>query len=266
MPTDEETIIHVLPGLQFQGKTLRTRREPEALDEYLHGFPPPARRAGVGEPGTRGARLTPDTIARLREEFPWLTDEDLGLEHGHHHGSSSGGGGHGGGAGVHDGPRVLPKDLDEEHARQVRERLMARRELWARDFSDMYFYVRILGGVWTEHFGHDDANNHSAFARACVIPWTRLYKWPKQRGFHIATYGEEGANMLAREWCNKGHFYYTMWRDRGSDKDYRYTDEDIAAYVPPAEFLDWACELAVDTRAFDMVLEVTHAKPENPGP
>ena len=61
---------------------------------------------------------------------------------------------------------VLDPATDEERAAEVRARLLAVRAEWELDWTDSWFYVRLLGGKWTAEFKKTEADAACMFARS----------------------------------------------------------------------------------------------------
>ena len=68
-----------------------------------------------------------------------------------------------------------------------------------------------------------------------------------------------GANILAREWCRKGHFYFSAWINSiGLEKS---SDPAAHVYVESMEFLGWALEVDVSSKTWGKVMELRNARP-----
>ena len=288
IPQADDSTIMVYENVKFtlDPGTVMTRRDPIPFEDFLGRFLPPARHVGEERDRGPGGRIPNEVLWALQEEFPWLTNDDLGIGHGGHggHGDHGGHGGHGGGHGhghgdhgghgghdPHDGerhpePRVMPKVRAVDEAARIRERLLARREEWAGGFPDKHFYVRQLGGEWTAAFCGVEANACAAFPRAGSMKWCRTYKWPQQKGFYYGIHdGDLNCNMLAREWVRKADWFFNIWLDNGRNYAYHYTEEDLASCPENDEFINWACDLDVESHTFESVMDMReHATPTNP--
>ena len=263
MPEARDVDVYVWPNMRWHGNGAVTRREPVLFEDWMQQVPrdPPAEPAAAD----RAARIRRDERDRLLEEFPWLTDADLGLvAQPRRHG------GHGGRGGGHDPDPVAPAPpvpvplLDDgEIWRRLEEK---REELDLGIYDDLYFYVRITGGKWThEHLGkvYDTA---TMFARACTKPWCDRFRWNKQKGFGFTAHGgEEAATMLAHEWQGRGDHFYKLFLAGGGDLEtFRYTDADLDSYQSSESFINWAADQDIDADCFDGIMEVRHAVPTNP--
>ena len=113
-----------------------------------------------------------------------------------------------------DGER-LPDEHPDSVLADVMAELEAMRVAWEfqEDEVTCYFYVRIRGGQYVAKL-HADARVHDraiALARAHVTAWCDSWSWPTSKSFSFAEYGDEGAMMLAREWCRKDLFLQHPW-------------------------------------------------------
>ena len=82
--------------------------------------------------------------------------------------------------------------------------------------------------------------------------------------FARTLYGDDGCVRLAKEWARRDIFYYRVWEDHGREDDFAYTNDLLEAYPANLDFVEWACEQAADSEAFNRVWEVQHARPQNP--
>ena len=262
IPFAAEGNIWVYRHVYFgEGATLRCDFPPELFETLVATFlrPPPNQPCRRQE---QSVRVPEDARRRLQEEFPWLTDEDFNVhfdrarrQHGH-------------AAAAADPQPSQPCVMDAEQAEavavSVREQVLARREEWSHDFEESFFYVRQLGGNWTNQMLGQATDAATAFARKSVWPWCRLFSWPKQKGYSYSAYEVEGANFLAREMAFRGNFFYCIWRSHGSDPTFRYTDEQLRSYVPGIDWLNWTCEQDIEYAVFDRITEIGAAFPVNP--
>ena len=254
--------VYVLQKTHITNKaTVEVRREPQLLEDFLRSLPPapelPSESGkGGGGAGSRGV------LERLREEYPWLTDEDLGaVLHGRrtaNHGSSTE---HGG--------KAEPKKreiTDEEFAKEVQKELDAKRDEWTSDLPDENFYVHIAGGGWTKEVKGVVTDQAICFARAHVAQFCGAYKWPRQRGFMFNKFlGEENAIKLAEGWQERGHHFYALWKaESGGDLKFQFSDEQLDSFEHPVAWLDWALSIFEHGVVFRSVQELVHAKPTNP--
>ena len=102
MPAGDEHIL-VLQESTWAGDFLVTRREPILFEDLKATFPPSTRHYGDAAHAHRAAVAMPrHYVEKLREDFPWLTDDDIRAAR-----ERPGGGGHGGhgGGGGGGGPR-----------------------------------------------------------------------------------------------------------------------------------------------------------------
>ena len=86
-------------------------------------------------------------------------------------------------------------------------------------------------------------------------------------GFYFAAYGEEEANILAREWAVRSDHFYQLWLERWGSMAYHFTPEDLESYVPGGDWLEFACNEIdnVDGPASAKFTEVSNAFPKKLG-
>ena len=243
----------------FIGDEFQCPHQPIGFLDYVLRYPPLPPVVPASTP-TRGLHISRDWFAKLQEEFPWLTQEDFPAATGHKSDRR--------GATPSDPPeprgRALTPHTDEEVALEVRRRLLDRRKVWAEECSDIWFYVTVRGGGWTYQFKGVVADVVSMYARNCAKDWCDVYGLPKQKGFTIARYTEEGAHRLSWAWVRKLNFFFEMWQDNGSHPGYVYSAEQLEAYVADAAFLDWTDELDDGSYCYLAVAELINAVPRNP--
>ena len=129
LPYTEPCQIWLIRQITFVAEAFVSWQEPILFEDFLFTLAPLAPPAPPARGGGDHRRLSRDWWARLLEEFPWLTEDDIPREvHGPGHA-----GGHG-----HDARepvrRALDPDRDEAVAVDVKARLLARRKEWGRDF------------------------------------------------------------------------------------------------------------------------------------
>ena len=251
--------IYLYEDVKFTGTRFDTKQKPVLIEDFIMRYPAP-RRPLPSTGGRSRPSISKDWFRLLQEEFPWLTEDDFPDEAP-------------GGPAARDGAarenparpmRMSERDLDENMAIDIRRRLLERRAAWERDFSDMFFFVRIQGGGWTQRFKGSVVDCATMFARSASKDFCDIYALPKQKGFMYSRYTEEGANMLAWEWARRCSFFFELWRDSGADYAYQFSDEELDSYTSDEEFLDWALTLADDTWCFEAVRDLLHALPTNP--
>ena len=182
--------------------TFTCRHEPVKFEDFclllpLMDLEPPRTEGGGG-----GRAVSRDWFAKLQEEFPWLTMDDFPVA-----GAVGGVSRAGRHAHAAEPRRALGAELGESEAVEIRRRLTLKRKLWARDVPDVFFYIAIRGGVWTQEFKGVEADCASVFARAPARPWCERYGMPKSKSFAFTRFTEEGAMMLCHEWHRKLHFF-----------------------------------------------------------
>ena len=83
MRVEEEGQIFVLRELVLHGNLWETRQQPVLFEDFIRHLPPREARQSRDGGGqtTRNSSGPSDWVHILRAEFPWLTDEDIGIHH-----------------------------------------------------------------------------------------------------------------------------------------------------------------------------------------
>ena len=255
---------------------------------------------------TQTSKITrqPDAawVSALQAEFPWLTDEDLGVRKrasGKKHFKSVGvknaddPDNHGG---VSDGDAADPvgtSDNDEAgqgdhpdesghdigageasaHPDDVNhvdlealgaELAIHRDEFNSAQFADMFFYVRVLGGEWLHRERGLSSDGTRCYCRGGIAKlFCKKYKFPMQKHFARNLYeGMSNSFKLSAEVARRGDWYCGWWASHDCAETFRFTAEH-----DPEEDLDfvvWASELDINTPAFVAVTMIRGLRPTNP--
>ena len=235
-----------------------TRSEATAFEAFaLVMFARAAPRAG----DPRRPRAVPaELLARLRADFPWLTEDDVRAASGR----AAGAGGGGGMEGERDAivERLDPDDFDERAYERVMDELEKVRLEWAFDDETVTenFYTHQAGGQWTARFRGALADVADMKARAHVHGFCTMFQWPRMKRFHYSAHGELGANRLAQEWARKGDFFYRKWVDSAGAET--FADKEAHVYVESLELLEWAVEVDVDSHTWGKISELKAAFPQ----
>ena len=226
-----------------------------------------AKRPRVGAPSNAGLA---EPRRKLKEEFPWLSYEDIdnaicskvpaGVAEGRH-GSAS--------ESEPDGAQVASdKDvavyIDMEAAfEHVAGELQELRDEHAVDSDDNeYFFMRIQGGRWT--FGHKGvlADAATCFSISYTRHFCDRYRWPKQRGFAFSKYGQQEAINLATEWANRGNHFARIWYDAGCPDGFKFEPMGCHAFPETLEFVDWCLSSDPASTTWERIVEVRSAAPK----
>ena len=110
--------------------------------------------------------------------------------------------------------------------------------------AEEFFFVRILGGAWTQGKRGDAADAVGGFAKAGVCKeWCRSFAFPAQASFAFSRYGHLGGNQLAREYCRQGHFFLRLWLEHG--EDFKFQQHHVDMYNECDEFRLWVESLSL---------------------
>ena len=219
------------------------------------------RRPGLPRAGIRSSRkATGDARQRLREEYPWLTDADVGvsLDSPAPNVESEAIARHAQGRKPE---RLSDFELSEAAFADVQERLQQVREKWQTEAeeADVNFYHWIPGGMWTQTFRATPADSAVFKARSHTKFWRDRFGWPGSKTFMFSAHSEMGAVLLAKEWARKSDHLYSHWIDsEGLLLEY---SQDEHAFEFSVAFLDWVSSLDVDCDSFQRVHELFNVWP-----
>ena len=168
--------LWVLPGMHMRSGTVAFGTiDPVRFAEFARGM----ECRGAGRQASEcKARIKPSVLAALRDEFPWLTEADLHdaipCQHSGQASSSR--------PRAHQGHNLGEPELDE-----LRRELVEQRERWRFEDSQMFVYVRQLGGGWLMEHQRKANNAASMFTRAGVAErWAQKYGFQRMRSFFTA--------------------------------------------------------------------------------
>ena len=139
------------------------------------------------------------------------------------------------------GPQqVAPVDeLTDQQVEDVFLELKARRlELNLENMPNRDFRVRVLGGAWCKaHSGLSyDAFQGYVLASSPAAAWAGRYKIRKTSRYGVTVFGDGLASLLAHEWCRRCQHFYDVF-ERQDDPQYRYSEQDVGAFVVSLELL-----------------------------
>lgn len=251
-----EGSLFVLPDLVHLPGGVATFALPVAFEDFAPPTPARVPRAR-GSGGTRGPRALPSgVLERLREEFPWLTDEDVRAAADRVPRAETNDE-----APARSEQRLSPEDLEDQAYAQVMDLLEEKREQWAWDDEvvNENFYTQVSGGAWTNRFKQTPADSVRALGRAHTKFWCTRFGWSRTKVFHFSAHGELACNVLAREWCRKADFFFRRWCDSvGSET---FADRAAHAYCESEEFLDWAVQVSIESPTWAKISELRAAFP-----
>lgn len=195
---------------------------------------------------------------RLRQEFPWLTDEDIKVAQEKARAQREAGGT----KQPHAGMCLDAADYEDDAFDEVMTALEERREEWRFEDDDVgvNFYTFVAGGAWTQKFKGVVADSVSAKCRAHVRKFCDRFHWPKMKVFHFSAHGELGSTMLAREWCRKGHHYFEAWLDSGGLETFARPEDH--PFVDSEEFLDLAVGVDTECQTWGKLMELRQCVPK----
>jgi hypothetical protein len=135
------------------------------------------------EPKVRKLTLTPTVIARLLEEYPWLTENDVNIAYAQ---ASTGGGG--GGGAPPDHKHLTAEDLEDELVADLQAALELKRAEWEWEDDDVAinFYTWVNGGVWTKKFVGKVVDSVSGKARSHTYKYCEMFQWQKSKTYSFS--------------------------------------------------------------------------------
>lgn len=226
---DDEATILVIPHVVFAGCFVLSRSEAVPFGKYIMGLYAPRVLAHPKRGKTAAAALTSDIAAKIRDEYPWFTDEDIASafkkpasQSDHRTPGASGSG-----CGRREVSVVVP--LAEDAVADAVAELRAHRDQWQWDEQEEvhHFYVQARGGASTKARCGKAADCVATFARSHVRPWCRSYGCNVIRSFAFSTHiSEHICHVLAREWCAKQNYYYQAWLDAGQLDNFDFSSVD----------------------------------------
>ena len=196
---------------------------------------------------------------QLLEEFPWLTEADVGV-------ALAGRASRSTTVGDEEADRKRPaKVLDAEEVEdivlQTSKELAAQRLELSHGDDDTHFYTRVPGGNWTKQFLKTAANGSMVCGRSHTAKFCKLNSWPFQKTYFFSAWTQEGANHLARLWARMGNHFFQIWADAGEKYDFVFIPAHAESIEENQEFLDWACSLDVASEVFAEVMRVRSLRP-----
>ena len=249
--------LNVLFGIGFEDDVAFTNHASVDFEAFTahHVACVPQGAAAVDVPVTRG--IPRSEKDKLLATYPWLSEEDLKDVT-----PGSGGGRFGRSYGKRDRPVGEGSEDDVDEASEVddfggeawddadidAELGDLRREYDDRervDDPEEFFYRRILGGKFCARNRGVVANSICGFPRAGLpLDWCKTYEFPLQMACHFRQYhGQENCEMLTREYCRRGSFFFRLWLEAGASHDFEYDEfqkdsyeEDETWILPPFIF------------------------------
>ena len=75
----------------------------------------------------------------------------------------------------------------------------------------------------------------TAAKKGAAADWAKKYNLPNMASFSTSKYEQEGANLLALEWCRRLQYFYNIYVCQ-SESEYDYSDDDCGSYKEPVSF------------------------------
>jgi len=255
----DDADLFVLRDVRVEGSVAVCYNAPTPFEIFTSPFASCHKAHKKRDRATKRPKVSDDVRARTMLEFGWLTDVDFGtvakprsVPNGASS-SSRGGRERGGGPPAHgsgtarDEASAIDREADEGLVDEAAV-LMQLRELRdeAADLEETYmgFYTHILGGAWTAKHKQVCADAVVGRARGGVPSrWCRLFQWPKQMAAYYSKYGQVEAHELAREWCRRAQWFYSLWLRSEQEADFIYRQEDLQSCPERRHWLDFMAAL-----------------------
>lgn len=260
---DDDAAIYVFPHVVFAGRFVLARGDAIPFDEYILGLPRVKAPSKSKASKTGVATATPDNVAKIREEYPWFTEDDITSAlkaacvpserraRGSRSGGSSG-----------DRREVAIVPLGEDAAAEAVAELQAHRNMWQWEAQDEvhHFYVQARGGASTKARFGTATDCVAVFARAHVKSWCRMYSCDVMRSFALSKHiSEHICHVLAREWCAKQNHYYQAWLDAGQLGNFDFAS--VAKFRFPDSFYAALEEVPATSPTFARFQELSQWEP-----
>ena len=202
-------------------------------------------------------QFTPDEVKRLKELYPWLTDDDLMVKPHSKKGDKRKRKSTEAERGDDD------DDSDREHVDISAELEAIEREFDHTDCKE-YFYTRVLKGNWTEKHTGKPSNGIAGYCRGgLALKWCKKYSYAQSHAFHWGKFGQTGAWHLAREHCRRAHYFFTLSRLDDSS-EFAYVQGHFDAYHELDEYRDFIASQPVDSEVRQRAEVLRQEFPVNP--
>ena len=183
VPDDSTCRLMVYPQVHVRGQFIEARVEPVSFETFVQAFP---RKKDIAKPRPvdRRSGMAKAVRDQLLEEFPWLTEADVGV-------ALAGRASRSTTVGDEEADRKRPaKVLDAEEVEdivlQTSKELAAKRLELSHGDDDTHFYTRVPGGNWTKQFLKTAANGSMVCGRSHTAKFCKLYSWPFQKTNFLA--------------------------------------------------------------------------------
>ncbi len=270
VPLDEDGQLFIMHGLRFEGDTVFTNHLPVPFEEFVRSQPPFWRNRGTQGESRPKPVATRDDRARLLQEFPWLTEQDLDhacgfkrLASGKNRKAQQGDqeAPQGGSEAEDSGAEQVPREIDE--AEVLEELAGIRAEYEEEGDDDAGFQLEILGGRWTARHVGISADRVAVLARGeAARIWCADYQWPKMTSFSFNRYTQAGAVELAREVLRRANYFFRQWL-YAEETEYKYTDAVIAGYSEELEWVTWMAAQETNSVTLERAMVVRRMVPRS---
>jgi hypothetical protein len=192
----QEEDLYVVPHILIAGWSAATFAKPQLFEIFTIGLNAKPKSANTG---ASRERVSPSALQKLREEYPWIRDDDI--ERAFTFSCSKP-------ASTNTDPAdkadaaTQPPDADVDVGKVMAGLAEIRAHWdWHGEEGDDHFYVWQRGGGSTAKKKGVATDCASANARAASVDWCNRFTCPKMKSFAFSEHTLDGANEMAREWC-----------------------------------------------------------------
>lgn len=140
---------------------------------------------------------------------------------------------------------VLDRLEKHDELAEVREGLLGEHDGEESDF----FTWDVRGGTWLMLHKGKAYDSYRAEARKRVaLDWCTHYRLKQSFTCAALLYGDEGCIILCKMWTARMKYSFSLWRSRGGDLSYRFTEADLQGFVEDPELEARKASANADTR------------------
>ena len=200
------------------------------------------------------SKLSPELVAELMAEFPYMTMQEILdlIGTGTKHASTTSGSSH-----QHDAIDLPADVLALVHSELEDQRLQLTNEV----DGDMHLFTNTLGGEWAQQRTGHASSDIGSFARGAEVKlWCRGTGFPASKTYSIRAYGHISARAMAEQVAKRGNYFYQMWLDAGAPAPYSF-DECVVDFDEGFEFKSWMLCQQINSKTYREALKIQQMIP-----
>ena len=149
-------------------------------------------------------------------------------------------------------------DLDAVDFMHILEKKRLSLDVAGDQVADGFHWV-LKGGAWLDKANGIRYEYAEGKARAgAAEKFCDNYGFKKSHGFSLSLYGQDGAKTLAKAWCHKLNFFYSLHAINAVAEPFAFTEEDIRSYIEPADLTELAaCDHAATLQRIAQLRELS---------